>query len=214
MLFDEPFDALDTKRWTAATWTLGVTQLIATNASVFDGGLDLLHTADGYGGWEGAELYTSQRFSGGRWTASIQRPSEGGTVCATFFYGATRAGVVNEIDIELLEAAAWFSVYRDWTEADGYEESPSHQSVQWTFPVDFDNTVAHDYRIDWGTDALTFAVDGAEVGTLTLVPAAPIDLHVNHWTSTTWPEVAYPPPTRLDCRITSILGVDLSESGG
>lgn len=207
--FEEPFDTLDDARWTAADWTLGATRLVADHAMVVDGDLELLHEADGDGGWLGAELYTGQEFSGGRWEATMLRPAPGGTVCATFFYGSDVGGRVNEIDIELLEEAAWFSVYRDWTEADGYEPSATHDSVQWPFPADFDHSVPHVYRIDWGETTLTFAVDGVEVGSLAMVPSAPIPLHVNHWTSTTWPDVAYPPPDRLVCRIEAITGSPL-----
>lgn len=211
--FHEPFDTVDLTRWTPADWQLGATQLDAGHATATDGALALLHEADGAGGWLGAELYTTETFTGGRWEAEMARPASTGTVCATFFYGADRTGHVNEIDIELLPDAAWFSVYRDWTEADGYDPSPTHDSVQWAWPADFDPSALHVYRIDWGASELTFAVDGAEVGGIPMVPTAPLPLHVNHWTSTTWGDVGYPPPDRSVCRIASITGADLPPEG-
>lgn len=208
LLFDEPFDELDTRKWLAANWTLGETQFDRRNARISTGGLNLVHESDGVGGWVGAELYTAELFHGGIFTARLFGPKEPGTVCAFFFYGEA-AGVVNEIDVELLDGAAWLSVYRDWTEADGYEQSATHVSAAWTFPEGFDVAAAHEYRMDWRADDVAFYVDGSEVAALPMVPNAQLAIHLNHWTSSTWLEVHYPPADKLMCRVDGVQGAVL-----
>jgi beta-glucanase (GH16 family) len=202
-LFDEPFDTIDRTRWLGADWVLGATQFDPRNAHLVSGGLNLVHLSDGAGGWTGAELYTSTTYAGGLWEAGITPPESAGTVCAFFLY--TEAdGVVNEIDVELLGSAVWFSVYRDWTEAAGYDDGPAHLHAEWPWPADFDKKKPHTFTVDWGVDAVAFGVDGLDAATLALVPSTALGVHVNHWTSTTWAEVAYPPPDTLVCRFDGI----------
>ncbi len=208
LLFDEPFDALDTRKWLAADWKLGETQFDPRNARIANGGLNLLHGSDGAGGWTGAEVYTAELFHSGIFTARVFGPKEPGTLCAFFFYGEN-AGIVNEIDVELMDGVAWFAVYRDWTEADGYEQSATHRSASWPFPDGFDVAAAHEYRVDWRADDVAFYVDGSEVAALAMVPNAELAIHLNHWTSSTRPEVHYPPADRLMCRIDGVQGAVL-----
>ncbi len=208
LLFDEPFDELDTRKWLAADWKLGETQLDPRHARISTGGLNLVHEADGVGGWVGAELYTAESFHGGMFTARVFGPKGPGTICAFFFYGEVD-GLVNEIDVELIDGVAWFAVYRDWTEADGYEQSATHMSVSWTYPEGFDLAAAHEYRMDWRADDIAFYVDGSEVAALSMVPNGELAIHLNHWTSSTWPEVHYPPADKLMCRFDGVQGAVL-----
>ena len=208
--FDEPFDTMDTRRWLPADWKLGDTQFDPFHGRVVDGGLNLVHESDGAGAWLGAEFYTSDLFRGGMFSARVFGPKGPGTVCAFFFYGEAD-GVVNELDIELLDGAAWFSVYRNWTEADGYEESATHTSTIWPFPDGFDVSAAHEWRMAWGSADVRFFVDGDEVATLALVPEGEIAMHINHWTSSTWPEVHGPPTETLMCRFDGIQAFSLPE---
>lgn len=208
--FDEPFDTLDHALWTVATWQLGATRLKGSQARLKDGGLNLRHDADGEG-WVGAELYTSRTFRGGLWEATVVGPEAPGTVCAFFFYASNELGLVNEIDVELLADGAWFSVYRNWKESDGYENGPAHVSAVWPWPEGFVAGERHAWSFDWREADIGFLADGVEVARLAMVPDAPLPLHLNHWTSTTWPEVRYPPPASVTCRVESVFGDGFTE---
>lgn len=209
-IFSEPFDSLDTTVWLPGDWVLGATQLDPRNAHLVSGGVNLVHLADGAGGWSGVELYTASTFRGGMWSTDMVVPDSAGTVCATFLYDETD-GVVNEIDVELLAGGAWFSVYADWTEADGYVDGPTYQHLVWPFPADFVLDTPHEYRFAWGKEDVRFFVDGADAGAVTIAPTVPLAVHVNHWTSTTWAEVQYPPADRLICRNEGIVAFPLPE---
>ncbi len=193
----EPFDTLDDARWDIATWTLGRSELAVENVSVTDGQLALHHEGAG-DAWLGAEIFTSEAFFGGHWTAAMTPPTSTGTVCAFFFYGTDGQGLVHEIDVELLGGQLWVGTYANWSPAHGYENGPTREYV--VIEIDAPQT----FTISWG-DTVDFLVDGSPVASFaTAVPSIPLQLHLNHWTTDTWADVAYPPPASLDCRFDSV----------
>ncbi len=192
----ESFDTLDPGRWLTADWTLGKSQLVADNVTIQDGHLVLDHAGAG-DTWSGAEVYTADTFTGGQFTARVQPPASPGTVCAFFFYGTDPEGLVHEIDVELLDGRLVVGTFAAWHPSHGYENGPTREYA-W---IDVATGGVLDYTIDWQPGAVSFAVDGTAVATFTTaVPTLSLPIHLNHWTSDTWPEVGYPPRSPLQCR--------------
>lgn len=209
-LFDENFEDLEPSDWTWGTWTLGATQLDPNQAEVVDGELrmhlDLVKDT-----WHGVELAHVLPFTSGRFEARIAAPAEPGSVCALFLYGEDKEGEVHEIDVELLSAepdTVRVGTYANWTLADGYEDGTARQSVAWQRDG-FTTAELHDYAIVWTESAVTFEVDGQTIATVTRVPSEPITLRLNHWTSTTWPEVQGPPAGSSTCVVDRLRARDL-----
>jgi len=209
---DDEFDSLDLKTWQEGTWTLGLTQLGPDQASVADGLLSLAHRWDdsvpGAETWRGAELYSYRTFTQGRFQARIAAPDEPGTVCSLFLYGTDADGLVHELDVELLSAepdTVRVGTYAGWRKSDGYKAGPTRDTVTWQ-QGSFNSSDWHDYGISWDADAVTFDVDDVVIGSVTVVPWGAASLRLNHWTSSTWPEVGGPPAADSVCRVDWVRG--------
>lgn len=204
--FVEAFDEIDPALWQAGTWRLGLTQLGEEALRLRAGALEL-HLQRRDGGWRGAELFRLASATEGRFEASLQVPDVPGSVCAFFLYGTDEAGLVDEIDVELLSARpqeVWFGTYAGWAPADGYGEGPTRASFVWSDP-DFDHRDWHRYGIEWRADRVAFFVDGVEVGAVSVSPRGAAAPRVNHWTTDTWGEVAGPPRADATCRVDDVV---------
>lgn len=203
VLLEEAFDAIDPSIWDHATWQLGATQFREQNGQIVRGELELLHEGAG-DRWFGAELFTLQTFTGGRFEATLTAPESPGTVCAMFLYSFREGGaggVVDEIDIELLDGRAVVGTYAGWRARDGYENGPTRQYRE----LEADISGTHRYGIRWDAAAVSFWIDGEEQAVIAeAVPGGAPSLRFNHWTSTTWGEVGYPPPAELRCTVDDV----------
>ncbi len=204
VLLEEAFDGIDPLIWDHATWQLGATRFREQNGQIVRGELELLHEGAG-DRWFGAELFTLQAFTAGAdeatvFEATLTAPDAPGTVCAMFLYGEA-GGVVDEIDIELLDGRAMVGTYAGWRPADGYENGPTRQYRV----LEADISGTHRYGIRWDAAAVSFWIDGEEQAVIAeAVPGGAPSLRFNHWTSTTWGEVGYPPPAELRCTVDDV----------
>ena len=210
-IFADEFEFLDTDLWALADWLLGDTQFAADQV-VADGILTLTHEDDGGDGWKGGEAYSHATFGHARWSARVAAPAETGTVCAFFLYSDVLNGdsaIVNEIDVELLAGAVWFSVYSQWRPEDEYTQSATHRSVVWSAPDTFSVSDWHDYTIQYTADGVRFLVDDELATEITeVVPLGEMRVRFNHWTSSTWTDVGTPPAHQpLTCRVDRVVGV-------
>ena len=209
--FIEDFTSLDPDRWHIADWQLGDTQLSADRVSIADGVLTLEHQRL-EGTWSGGEVYSAENLLHGTWTARLAAPSEPGTICAFFFYQTIAlqdTWFVDEIDFEVVAGQVLVGTYALWRPEDGYESGPTRQVADWwSPPKGMDLSDFHDYQLVWSADAVTFTIDDQLIATISsAIPANPMQIHFNHWTSSTWKDVGTPASgDPMRCRVDSLTG--------
>lgn len=146
-------------------------------------------------------------------------PSVNGTICAFFLYfveGDGEAARTWEIDLELFDGKIQASTYQGWRAADGYGKGPTHRTFRFIPSLDHDPTIFHDYGIDWNPERVVFSLDGQEIHQIKdIVPDRALAPRFNHWTSSEWEGLAYPPPPALTlgCRVAELCG-EMSELSG
>lgn len=179
----DPFDApLDPVRWTQHEHALGRGTLVPANAQAGGGFLRLGLPA---GTYDGAEVFTPQLHTSGRFAARMRLPDAPGSISALFLYAPPDYG--QEIDIEVFNEPSgrvWLTTY-----------AGGGQTHHAELDLGFDPTAGfHSYEIAWTGREAAFRVDGVLLRRWkTGIPRNAMRLYLNAW----WPAwLAGPAPVQ------------------
>ena len=166
----DDFAALDLTRWTPGDHALGRGTLAPENVTVANSTLALGLPA---GTTDGAEVRSTATYRSGTFEARIRAARAPSSLTGFFLYAPP--DYASEIDIEILDDPTGTVLLT--TYAGGRETH--HESRA----LGFDPTAAaHDYRIDWSTGTVAFAVDGRVLRNWKGgIPTAPMNVYLNAW---------------------------------
>ena len=197
---------MDPANWFIPTWAgngdgtwLQRTQFICTPTStptVFNGkALITVQTYNPNGtSFYGYDVITKNVYTQGcvvTFTARLNPGTPGGTVSGLFLYRLRPGSLTlrDEIDIEFLSNNT--SVFN----TNPFSNEPANtvgHPVYCTYPNGGVSTDWHTYKIEWYADRIIWSVDGVVARTETdtaLIPAGPMNLHMNMWVpDSSWPE--------------------------
>jgi endo-1,3-1,4-beta-glycanase ExoK len=169
LLWEDAFDTVDAKRWTAQThsWEGNLAQFTRNNVSVVDGRLQLSLTPSGETEkpYDGVEYRSVDAITYGKVEASMRFAKGSGVVSSlVLIYTPWPPDDWNELDIECLgntEGEVQFNHMVNIPPAD-----PASEHLQFPEKLDlgFDPTAAfHTYTIEWLPSSVRFLVDGVVV---------------------------------------------------
>jgi endo-1,3-1,4-beta-glycanase ExoK len=169
LLWEDPFDTLDTKRWSAQThsWDGNLAQFSRDNVAVVDGRLQLGLTRSGRTEkpFDGVEYRSIDAITYGKVEASMRFAKGSGVVSSlVLIYTPWPPDDWNELDIECLGNTKGEVQFNHMINIPPADPVSQHRQFPKKIDMGFDPTAAfHTYTIEWLPNYVRFLVDGVVV---------------------------------------------------
>jgi beta-glucanase (GH16 family) len=169
LMWEDPFDTLDTTRWTAQThsWDGNLSQFTADNVAVVDGRLQISLTTSGDAEkpYHGVEYRSTDAITYGKVEASMRFAKGSGVVSSlVLIYTPWPPDDWNELDIECLGNTTGEVQFNHMVNIPPADPASEHLQFPEKIDLGFDPTTAfHTYTIEWLPSSVRFLVDGVVV---------------------------------------------------
>ncbi len=169
LLWEDPFDTLDSTRWAAQThsWDGNLAQFTPDNVAVVDGRLQISLTPSGDEAkpYDGVEYRSVDAFTYGKVEASMRFAKGSGVVSSlVLIFTPWPPDDWNELDIECLGNTTGEVQFNHMVNIPPADPVSGHLQFPEKIDLGFDPTADfHTYTIEWLPDAVRFLVDGVVV---------------------------------------------------
>ncbi len=169
LLWEDPFDTLDSTRWAAQThsWDGNLAQFTRDNVAVVDGRLQISLTPSGNEDkpYDGVEYRSIEAITYGKVEASMRFAKGSGVVSSlVLIYTPWPPDDWNELDIECLGNTTGEVQFNHMINIPPADPVSGHLQFPQKLDLGFDPTADfHTYTIEWLPDAVRFLVDGVVV---------------------------------------------------
>lgn len=169
LMWEDPFDSLDTTRWTPQThsWDGNLAQFTSKNVAVVDGRLQMSLTPSNSTEkpYDGVEYRSVDAITYGKVEASMRFAKGSGVVSSlVLIYTPWPPDDWNELDIECLGNTTGEVQFNHMVNIPPADPISEHLQFPEKIDLGFDPTADfHTYTIEWLPDAVRFLVDGVVV---------------------------------------------------